>query len=117
LRVDGRDVGRLIAMIGAGTLSTSAAKAVLARMVADGGSPADIANAAGLLQQSDTDDLRALVDQTLLAHPGPVSQYRAGRKGALGFLVGRVMNASGGRANPGVVDRLVRERLAGPDGG
>lgn len=114
VKVGGRDIGRLIAMIGAGALSTSAAKAVLARMVADGGSPSDIAKASGLLQQSDTDDLRTLVDATLRAHPGPVAQYRAGRRAAFGFLLGRVMNASGGRANPGVVDRLVREWLAGP---
>ncbi len=115
VRLTGRDLGRLISMVDQGLLSASAAKTVFQRMFTDGGSPDDVARSEGLLQASDVDDLRTLVASTLAAHSGQVAQYRSGKTAVAGFLVGQVLKASGGRANPGLVDRLVRAWLAEPN--
>jgi aspartyl-tRNA(Asn)/glutamyl-tRNA(Gln) amidotransferase subunit B len=104
-------LGHLIRMVAAGSVSVSAAKEILGRMVATGGAPDTIAAAEGLLQESGAAAIEALVENTLARHPDQVSQYRAGRRAVAGFLVGQVMKASGGRANPAMVDRIVRARL------
>jgi aspartyl-tRNA(Asn)/glutamyl-tRNA(Gln) amidotransferase subunit B len=110
-RVAPQSLGELIGMASTGLVSASAAKQILARMMATGDAPGAIAAAEGLLQESGADALEALVDETLSRHPGQVAQYRAGKRAVAGFLVGQVMKASGGRANPSAVDRLVRQRL------
>jgi aspartyl-tRNA(Asn)/glutamyl-tRNA(Gln) amidotransferase subunit B len=110
-RVTPESLGALIRMAAAGAISASAAKQILGRMMATGEPPDAVAAADGLLQESAPDALEALVDETLARHPGPVAQYRAGKHAVAGFLVGQVMKASGGRANPSAVDRLVRARL------
>jgi Asp-tRNA(Asn)/Glu-tRNA(Gln) amidotransferase B subunit len=101
-------------MAAAGVVSASAAKHVLGRMMATGDAAEDIAAAEGLLQESGAEALDTLVDDTLGRHPAQVAQYRAGKRAVAGFLVGQVIKASGGRANPSVVDRLVRARLDAP---
>jgi aspartyl-tRNA(Asn)/glutamyl-tRNA(Gln) amidotransferase subunit B len=55
--------------------------------------------------------LRRVVDDVVAAHPGPAADVRAGKERALGFLVGQIMKATGGRANPQAVNRLLKERL------
>jgi len=112
LRVTPATLAALLGMVASGALSTSAAKQVFERMCRTGEAPADIARDQNLLQESDAALLRALVDSTLAAYPSQVAQYRAGRGAVAGFLVGQVIKASGGRANPGLVDALVREALA-----
>jgi aspartyl-tRNA(Asn)/glutamyl-tRNA(Gln) amidotransferase subunit B len=111
LKVTASSLARLMAMVSSGTLSHSAAKQVLARMVRTGEMPDAVAAAEQLTQESDVDALRVLVDEVLAEYPGQVEQFRSGRVGVLGFLVGHVMKASQGRANPRLVDRLVRDRL------
>jgi aspartyl-tRNA(Asn)/glutamyl-tRNA(Gln) amidotransferase subunit B len=98
-------------MAAAGLVSASAAKQILARMMATGGAADEIAQAEGLVQESDAAALGALVDGVLSAHAAQVAQYRAGKHAVAGFLVGQVIKASGGRANPSEADRLVRARL------
>jgi aspartyl-tRNA(Asn)/glutamyl-tRNA(Gln) amidotransferase subunit B len=105
-------LARLIAMVSASTLSTSAAKQVLARICRTGESPDAAAAAEHLIQDSDVSVLAPLVDDVLARFPDQVAQFRAGRQGVAGFLVGHVMKASQGRANPRLVDQLVRERLS-----
>jgi aspartyl-tRNA(Asn)/glutamyl-tRNA(Gln) amidotransferase subunit B len=100
-RVTPEGLGALIRMAAAGLVSASAAKQVLPRMMATGGAPAEA--------------LGALVDGILAAHAAQVAQYRAGKHAVAGFLVGQVIKASGGRANPSEVDRLVHARLDPPD--
>ena len=107
-------LGDLIRMAASGLVSASAAKQILGRMMATGGTAAAIAAADGLLQESGPDALEALVESTLSEHPVQVAQYRAGKRAVAGFLVGRVMQRSGGRANPSVVTALVRARLDAP---
>ena len=60
---------------------------------------------------SDTGELEPLVDAVLAAHPSQVEAYRGGKDGLLGFFVGQVMKETGGKANPKVVNELVREKL------
>ena len=70
--------------------------------------------ARGLRQLSDGGELRALVAEAVAAHPQQVEQFRAGREKVLGFFVGKVMAATGGKANPQQVNALLREALAPP---
>ncbi len=104
-------LGRLIRMTADGRVSSSAAKTILGRMIESGGEPDAVAAADGLLQESDAAALDALVEAELGRHPEQVRQYRGGKRVVAGFLVGQVIKASRGRANPGMVDRLVRARL------
>ena len=108
-------LGRLITLVAAGSISATAAKHILGRMVATGSEPETIAAADGLLQESSPDALGDLVAATLARFPSQVAQYRRGKRAVAGFLVGRVIMASGGRANPAMVDELVRTRLDGSD--
>ncbi len=73
---------------------------------------ADIIEEQGLAQVSDVGELGAIVDRVIIDNPGPVEQFRGGKEGVIGFLVGAVMKASGGSANPKVVQELLRERLS-----
>jgi aspartyl-tRNA(Asn)/glutamyl-tRNA(Gln) amidotransferase subunit B len=68
--------------------------------------------ARGLRQLNDTAAIEALVDQVLAANPRSVAEYRSGRDKALNALVGQVMKASGGKANPSQVHQLLRDRVA-----
>ena len=104
-------LGRLIRMAAEGAVSASAAKTILGRMVETGREPEEIAAADALLQVSDAGAIDALVAATLARFPEQVRQYRQGKRVIAGFLVGQVMQASGGRANPALADRLVRARL------
>jgi aspartyl-tRNA(Asn)/glutamyl-tRNA(Gln) amidotransferase subunit B len=62
-------------------------------------------------QIADAADLEPLVEQVLAANPGQVEAYRGGKEGLLGFFVGQVMKETGGRANPKLVNELLREKL------
>jgi aspartyl-tRNA(Asn)/glutamyl-tRNA(Gln) amidotransferase subunit B len=63
---------------------------------------------------SDTSELEPLVDAVLAGNPGQVEAYRGGKDGLLGFFVGQVMKETGGKANPKVVNELLREKLKAP---
>jgi aspartyl-tRNA(Asn)/glutamyl-tRNA(Gln) amidotransferase subunit B len=101
----------LIRLADSGTITGPTAKQVFERMFVDGGSPEAIVEAEGLARVSDEAQIEALVRQTLAGNPKPVEQYRAGKKQTFGFLVGQVMKASGGKADPDTVSRHVRRLL------
>ncbi len=107
----GEEIGRLVALVEAGTISGRTAKDVFARLVREGGDPREIVRAGGVEQISDPAALRAIVEGAIDGHPEQAARYRAGQSGLLGFFVGQVMRETGGRANPEVVQRLVREKL------
>jgi len=94
-----------------GTISGKIAKTVFEEMFATGKRPADIVKEKGLVQISDEGELAAVVDRVLAANPGVVEDYRAGKERAFGFLVGQVMKETRGKANPGLVNKLLKERL------
>jgi glutaminyl-tRNA synthetase len=109
----GRELAELAAMVDDGTLSTAAARQVLAAMVNDGGRPAEVVNRLGLRQVSDEASIAPAVDEVVAANAAKAEEYRGGKTGLLGFFVGQVMRKTGGKANPELVNRLVRERLGG----
>jgi aspartyl-tRNA(Asn)/glutamyl-tRNA(Gln) amidotransferase subunit B len=82
-------------------------------MYATGQDPAAIVEAQGLRQVSDTGALEGIIDQIITENPEQVEQFRAGKERVLGFFVGRVMKATGGQANPAVVNDLLKAKLAG----
>ena len=94
-----------------GVVSSSGAKEVFEKMWASGDRPGAIVERDGLAQMDDTAALAALVDEVIAKHPDPVAQFRAGKTATLGFLVGQVMKASGGKANPKIVNELFRKAL------
>jgi aspartyl-tRNA(Asn)/glutamyl-tRNA(Gln) amidotransferase subunit B len=105
-------LGALIDLIADQTISGRIAKDVFAEMVETGAAPADIVEAKGLRQVSDTGAIEAAVDAALSANPAQVAQYATNPK-VLGYFVGQVMKATGGKANPALVNELLRKKLSG----
>ncbi len=101
----------LIRLIDDGTISGKTAKGLFEEMFTTGAEPGDLVEERGLVQISDEAQVAAIVDEVLAANPSQADQYRGGKAAALGWLVGQVMKASGGRANPKIVNRLLKERL------
>jgi aspartyl-tRNA(Asn)/glutamyl-tRNA(Gln) amidotransferase subunit B len=101
----------LLRMVDDGTISGKIAKDVFARMVRTGETAGAIVRREGLTQVADAGALGTVVDEVLAANPGVVEDYRRGKKAALGFLVGQVMKATQGKANPAVVNQLLGEKL------
>ena len=94
-----------------GEISGPTAKAVLEKMVATGSSASDIVQKEGLTQVSDEGALTKIIDDVIAKNPQQVAQYKGGKEAVLGFLVGQVMKASGGKANPGKVNELLKGKL------
>jgi aspartyl-tRNA(Asn)/glutamyl-tRNA(Gln) amidotransferase subunit B len=103
----------LLKAVEAGEVSGTAAKQVFDEVVATGESPDSIIRARGLTQISDERALAAVIDRVLAENPDESARYRGGKTQLLGFFVGKVMKAMGGRANPQVVNQLLKEKLGG----
>ena len=104
-------LGALVALIDAGTISGKIAKEILGDVVETGRSPADLVKEKGLEQIADEGALADAVAKVLAASPDQVAAYRGGKAATLGWFVGQVMKATGGKAAPAVVNRLLKERL------
>jgi len=104
-------LAELLALEKSGAVSGSAAKTVFARMLETADPPAAIVEREGLAQISDAGAMTAIVEEVLAAHPRQVEEFRSGKEKVLGFLVGQVMKASRGQANPQMASELVRDRL------
>ena len=107
-------LAELVRLIDAGTISTTIAKTVFEEAFRTGRSPVEIVRERGLVQVSDAAAIGAVVDQVLAAHANVVQDYLGGKTQALGFLVGQVMRRMKGKANPGIVNRLLTERIGQP---
>jgi aspartyl-tRNA(Asn)/glutamyl-tRNA(Gln) amidotransferase subunit B len=107
-------LARLVALVDDGTISGKIAKDVFERMARSGEDPDTLVRREGLTQVADEAALRAVVDQVIAAQPAAVGDFRKGKKQSAGFLVGQVMKATQGKANPQVVNRLLVERLTPP---
>ena len=114
LKVAPAHLAQLVTLIERGTISNKLAKGVFETMYATGRDPEAIVAESGQTQISDVDALRGIIEQVLGEQPDAVSDYRGGKAEALKFLVGRVMKATRGRANPAEATRLLRELLAPP---
>jgi aspartyl-tRNA(Asn)/glutamyl-tRNA(Gln) amidotransferase subunit B len=95
----------------AGTLSSTAAKDVLAEVLRSGNAPGQIVQEKGLSQVSDESALEAVVDAVIARSPAEVEKYRSGKKNLLGFFVGQAMKDLKGKGNPGVLNALFKKRL------
>jgi aspartyl-tRNA(Asn)/glutamyl-tRNA(Gln) amidotransferase subunit B len=106
-------LGALIDLIADGTISGRLAKDVFAEMVATGADPAAIVEQKGLRQVTDTGAIAAAIDAVLAREAAKVAEYRAGRDKLYGFFVGQIMRATQGKANPALVNDLLKKKLAG----
>jgi aspartyl-tRNA(Asn)/glutamyl-tRNA(Gln) amidotransferase subunit B len=104
-------LAELVGLVDSKTINSKIAKDVLVRLWDEGGSAAAIVKAGGLAQVSDPAAVGAFVDAALAANPKSVADFAAGKENALKFLVGQVMKASRGTANPVLVESVLRERL------
>ncbi|WP_291299727.1 Asp-tRNA(Asn)/Glu-tRNA(Gln) amidotransferase subunit GatB [Desulfosporosinus sp. BICA1-9] len=104
-------LAELLALIEKGTISGKIAKSVIEEMYNTSKDAKTIVKEKGLAQISDEGALLGIIDSVLAANPQSVEDYRAGKDRAIGFLVGQIMKATKGQANPGVVNQLLKERL------
>jgi aspartyl-tRNA(Asn)/glutamyl-tRNA(Gln) amidotransferase subunit B len=103
---------QLLALIGKGTISGSIAKQVLEKMLETGDGAAAIVEREGLKQESDSGAIEAAVDRVLADNADKVAEYRGGKQALFGFFVGQTMKAMQGKANPQVVNELLKAKLA-----
>ena len=107
-----KQLAELLQLITKGTLSGKIAKTVLEEMYSTGKDAGVIVKEKGLAQISDEGALLGIIDDVISANPQSVEDYRAGKEKAIGFLVGQIMKATRGQANPGLVNQLIKEKLA-----
>ena len=110
-RVSAGELGGLLSRLANGSLSGKLGKEVFQAMWAGEGSADDIITKRGLRQISDAGELAGIIDEIVAGHPEQVRQYRDGNARVFGFLVGQVMRATRGQANPRIVNELLRKRL------
>ena len=111
--ITARHVADLVALVADGTISGAGAKRALEEAFRTGDPIADVVERRGLRQVSDTGELGSIVDAVIADNEDAAAKFRAGNAGVIGFLVGQVMKASGGSANPTLAQELLRERLSG----
>jgi aspartyl-tRNA(Asn)/glutamyl-tRNA(Gln) amidotransferase subunit B len=103
----------LLKLVADGTISGTIAKQVFEIMLETGGEAGTIVEEKGLKQTSDTGAIEAVIAEVLAKNPGQLEQYRGGKEALFGFFVGQTMKATQGKANPGVVNELLKKALAG----
>jgi aspartyl-tRNA(Asn)/glutamyl-tRNA(Gln) amidotransferase subunit B len=106
-----KNLARLLKLIDDGTISGKIAKELFEKMYASGDDADSIVRREGLTQVADAGALGEVVEQVIAANPGAVADWKKGKKQSLGFLVGQVMKATDGKANPGLVNQLLLEKL------
>ena len=105
------NLSALLGLIDKNVISGKIAKTVFEEMYKTGKKPEVIIKEKGLEQVTDTGAIEALVDEALAVNPDQVEEFKGGKEKVLGFFVGQVMKASKGKANPGMVNQLIREKL------
>jgi aspartyl-tRNA(Asn)/glutamyl-tRNA(Gln) amidotransferase subunit B len=112
LAMTGEQLAALVAMVEEGVVSASAAKDVLDGVLRSEGGPREVAEVRDLVQMTDTSAIESVVDAVLADNPDAVDRYRNGETKVVGFLVGQVMRASQGKADPRSVNELLARKLA-----
>jgi aspartyl-tRNA(Asn)/glutamyl-tRNA(Gln) amidotransferase subunit B len=111
VQITGKGLGEMIGLIENGTISNKIAKTVFKSMVETGKGPKEIVEEQGLVQISDEGAIKAIVATVVANNPKSVADYQAGNDKAIGFIVGQVMKETKGKANPGLVNKLIVEVL------
>jgi aspartyl-tRNA(Asn)/glutamyl-tRNA(Gln) amidotransferase subunit B len=101
----------LLQMVDKGTISLKVAREIFPELYSSAKTPEQIVQEKGLTQVSDEGALAKIIEEVLSKNPGQVAQFKEGKQQVLGFLVGQVMKASGGKANPGKVNELLKKKL------
>ncbi len=112
LRVSAAALAQIIALVKGGTLSNQAAKRVFAEVASKGGDPRTIAESLGLVQVADTNVLAGWVSDVLGAHAPEVGRYKNGETKLMAFVVGQVMRATKGNADPKLAQRVLEKKLS-----
>lgn len=110
--VKAADMAGLLALITKGTISGKIAKQVFSEMWTSGKTPEVIVKEKGLVQISDTGALEELADRIIAANPQSVADFKAGKKKAVGFLMGQIMKETKGKANPQIVNGILTKKLS-----
>ncbi|MFK2826044.1 Asp-tRNA(Asn)/Glu-tRNA(Gln) amidotransferase subunit GatB [Bacillus sp. B190/17] len=105
------NLAAMIALIEKGTISSKIAKKVFKELVENGGDPEKIVKDQGLVQISDEGELLKFITEALDANPQSIEDFKNGKSKAVGFLVGQIMKASKGQANPSVLNKLLLEEI------
>jgi aspartyl-tRNA(Asn)/glutamyl-tRNA(Gln) amidotransferase subunit B len=111
--LDGKSLAELIQMVDEGSVSSSAAKEILDGVLSGKGGPRVVAEQRDLLQVSDVGALEEVIASVLAENPGAVDEFRNGEKKVVGFLMGQVMQATQGKADPRLVNQLLRDKMSG----
>jgi len=110
-KVEARLMGQLLNKIKDSTISGKIAKEVFEEMWATKKGPEEIIEGKGLQQMTDSNEIEDIIDQVLEENPKQLKQYKEGKEKLLGFFVGQIMKATSGKANPGQVNKLLKEKL------
>jgi aspartyl-tRNA(Asn)/glutamyl-tRNA(Gln) amidotransferase subunit B len=110
--VSAESLGDLVSLISKGEISNKLAKEVFPKMFVSGDPAPAIMEREGLRQMNDSDALAGIVDEVLAANPKQVEQFKSGKAAVLGFLVGQVMKATRGQANPAAVNDVLKQKLS-----
>lgn len=110
-KISPANLAELVNLIKEGVLSSKLAKKVFAEMLKENEAPKALVKKLGLEQVSDEGAIAAMVDEVIAANPQSVADYKAGKERAIGFLVGQIMKKSKGKANPGMVQKLLKEKM------
>jgi aspartyl-tRNA(Asn)/glutamyl-tRNA(Gln) amidotransferase subunit B len=111
LPITGKGLGEMILLLEKGTISSKIAKTVFKTMLETGKAPGQIVEEQGLVQISDEGAIKAVVEKVVAGNPQSVADFKAGKDKAVGFLVGQVMKETKGKANPGLVNKLIIDCL------
>jgi aspartyl-tRNA(Asn)/glutamyl-tRNA(Gln) amidotransferase subunit B len=106
-------LAEMVNLIDKGVLSSKLAKKVFAEMLKNDKAPAQLVKELGLEQVSDAGAIQAMVDEVIAANPQSVADIKGGKDKAIGFLVGQVMKKSRGKANPGMVNQMIKKTIMG----
>jgi len=110
--VSAAELGKLLDLISNDTISGRIAKDVFEEMVENGGDPQKIVEEKGLKQITDSGAIEGIIDDIIANNPDQVAQFQGGNEKIIGWFVGQVMKASQGKANPGMVNKMLKEKLS-----
>ena len=110
-KVTPQKLAEIIALIDAKTINTGAGKQLFEIIFVEGGEPKEIVEEKGMAQVSDDSALEGWAEEAITNNPKPVAEYREGNGGAINFLMGQVMKASRGKANPAAVMQMLKQKL------
>ncbi|MGO1372258.1 MAG: Asp-tRNA(Asn)/Glu-tRNA(Gln) amidotransferase subunit GatB [Senegalia sp. (in: firmicutes)] len=111
MRFSALELAELIKLIDSGKISNKVGKKVLREMFEEGKNPQEIVKEKGLIQINDESEIEKMVDSVLDDNPESIEDFKNGKDRALGFLVGQVMKKSRGKANPGLVNKLISQKI------